>query len=175
MKNDLFLKYLNGKSEFIPLELIPSTKLTIKESLDIYRNGYFSRLTDVLGEHFEACWKILGDQLFLSICNDYILKHPSSEWNINRYGKLFPSVLASNPVSENYPFLNNLAEFEWNKQNLFHEKDDLGLPATASTSMNENSKLEFVSSIHIGASPYNIPEIFNSAKNNKEFLLKAIP
>lgn len=170
MKTNLFLKYITGESEFVPLELIPPKKLTDQECMDIYRNGYFARLSEVLGEHFCACWKILGDESFQDICTEYILNHPSSEWNINRYGKAFPAMINSNFATEDYPFIGDLASLEWNKQNLFHKKDDLGLTPeeVQKLGLGETAKIKLVSSMLIGTSIYNIPAIYNSARANED-------
>jgi hypothetical protein len=169
MKTNLFLKYITGESEFVPLELIPPKNLTALECMDIYRNGYFARLSEVLGEHFGACWKILGDETFQDICTEYILNHPSSEWNINRYGKSFPAMINSNFAVEDYPFIGDLAILEWNKQSLFHKKDDEGLNAEEGQKLglNENAKIKLVSSMQIGTSIFNIPTIYSAAKSNE--------
>lgn len=167
MKINLFLKYLTGSSEFLPLELIPAKKLTTKESMDIYLNGYIARLTEVLGEHFQCCWKILGDETFMEICAEYIKKHPSTEWNINRYGKAFPALLASHSAIEDYPFLADLATLEWRKQDLFHKKDFKGLAPDKVPPLNEKSRIKLVSSLEIGTSAFNLPAIFTAAKSEE--------
>ena len=40
-------------------------KLTPAEAVGVYRNGYPARLSEALGETFEACWRMLGDMNFL--------------------------------------------------------------------------------------------------------------
>jgi hypothetical protein len=163
-----FINYITGASELLPLTLVPAKKLTLNESLDIYRHGYFARLTEVLGEHFAACWKILGDENFQHLCSEYIKTHPSTEWNINRYGKSFPTMLATHLITEDYPFIAKLAALEWNKQNLFHQADDLGLSPNEIHALLENSKIKLVSSLQLATSEYNIPVILAAANNNND-------
>jgi hypothetical protein len=170
VKTNLFLQYITGGSEFLPLELIPPKNMSVKECMDIYLNAYFARLTEVLREHFCACKKIVGEESFMDICAEYILNHPSCEWNINRYGKSFPSMISSNFVAEDFPYIADLATLEWSKQILFHKKDDIGLTPeeVQKIGMTENSKLKLVSSIEIGTSVYNIPAIFTSTFDDDE-------
>ena len=72
-------------------------KLTAAEAVDVYRGGYPARLTEALGETFEACWRVLGDEDFFAAARDYIARMPSLPHNLSDYGEDFPEFLESRP------------------------------------------------------------------------------
>lgn len=167
MKQQQFLKYIIGESKATLLEMVPAKKLTLKESLDIYQQGYLARLTEMLGEHYQACWQVLGDEHFLKACQEFISQNPSQEWNLNRYGKDFAKFLAQQSYNKDYPFLSELAQLEWHKQVLFHQADQVGLTSTEieAQEFTENSRLELVSSVILGQSNFAIMQIYTAALN----------
>lgn len=93
-------------------------RLSPKAALAVYRDGYFARLTEALGETYEGTWSVLGDEGFFAACRDYIVKNKSSFYNLSDYGRDFGRSLKS----REFPFLGELADFEWSFKNLFHEK-----------------------------------------------------
>ena len=56
--------------------IIPGGNLSTQEALEVYLNGYPARLTDALGQVYEAVWPVLGDEEFFRVCREYILKYP---------------------------------------------------------------------------------------------------
>jgi hypothetical protein len=105
-------------------------RLTPSAALDVYRKGYTARLTEALGETYEACWRVLGDEDFLSVCADYAARTPSLSHNLSDYGGLFPGYLESRADLAHAPFLGDLARFEWAFKELFHRAPHAGLPAS---------------------------------------------
>ena len=70
-------------------------KLSAAEAVDVYRGGYPARLTDALGETYETCWRVLGDEGFFAAAQTYISRHPSRSHNLSDYGEAFPEFLES--------------------------------------------------------------------------------
>jgi hypothetical protein len=97
-------------------------RLTAAEAVDVYRRGYPARLTEALGETFEACWRVLGDEDFFAAARDYIARTPSLTHNLSDYGAGFPEFLESRPEAGRAPFLGDLARLEWTYKDLFHAR-----------------------------------------------------
>jgi hypothetical protein len=97
-------------------------KLSAAESVAVYRDGYPARLTEALGETYECCWRVLGDDDFMAAAKDYIARTPSSSYNLSDYGEDFPEFLESRPDAEDAPFIGDLARYEWAFKELFHLK-----------------------------------------------------
>lgn len=96
-------------------------RLSPREAVDVYRRGYPARMTEALGETFEACWRVLGDADFLKDCAAYARSVPSVTHNLSDYGRTFPAFLLKRHRSH-APFIADLALLEWEFKNLFHEK-----------------------------------------------------
>jgi hypothetical protein len=104
--------------------------LTAAEAVDVYRGGYPARLTEALGETFEGCWRVLGDEDFFAAAKDFIARTPSLTHNLSDYGAGFPEFLESRPDAEHAPFIGDLARFEWAFKDLFHAKPHAVLDAS---------------------------------------------
>jgi hypothetical protein len=106
-----------------PNELSPQMKtigaLSSKEVLGLYRNDYRFRMAQALGETYETCWCLLGDDVFFDMAFKYIWQHPSSFFNLSNYGKNFPQFLQQEGTDDNELLL-AMATFELNFWNLFH-------------------------------------------------------
>src|SRR5688572_29447575 len=73
--------YLSKKNpEELLHEIIPGGSLDVKGALGVYQNGYPARLTEQLGETFEAVWWVLGDEDFLTVCRTYIAENGSQSY-----------------------------------------------------------------------------------------------
>lgn len=108
--------------------------LTAAQAVDVYRGGYPARLTEALGETFEACWRVLGDADFFAVVRAFIAIAPSTSYNLSDYGASFPDFVEGQAfnslnLSSDAPFLGDLARYEWEFKNLFHEKPHAGLDA----------------------------------------------
>jgi hypothetical protein len=95
-------------------------KLSAAGAVEVYRRGYPARLTEALGETFEACWRVMGDADFLAACAEYVARTPSRSYNLSDYGETFPDFLALRADETAAPFLGDLARFEWAFKELFH-------------------------------------------------------
>lgn len=124
--------------------------LTAAEAVDVYRRGYPARLTEALGETFEACWRVLGDEDFFAACRDFIARTPSQSHNLSDYGAAFPEFLESRPESDAAAFLGDLARYEWTFKELFHEKPHASLSAQAlAAKVRPNSTLRFGGAVRL--------------------------
>lgn len=124
-------------------------KLSAREAVDVYRRGYPARLSEALGETFEACWRVLGDEDFLKACENYARSVPSRSHNLSDYGRSFPAFLKKR-FGREAPFIEDLAMLEWEYKELFHRAPHVPLPATVlAESVENNSALEFGSAVRL--------------------------
>lgn len=122
-------------------------KLSAAEAVDVYRGGYPARMTEALGETFEACWRILGDEAFLMACRVYARSTPSKSHNLSDYGSSFPDFLLARFRGE-APFIGDLARLEWSFKELFHAAPHAGLaPVNLSVAVKNDSILIFGSAV----------------------------
>ncbi|MAF76919.1 MAG: hypothetical protein CME63_09515 [Halobacteriovoraceae bacterium] len=128
---NLFLKKINGAisdEASLDLSLKGAGTLSQIDALRVYRQDYILRLTEVLGDQYSACWKVVGDDDFLRACESYIHENPSSFKSLSLYGNDFPYFLDQR-LREDYPFILQLGLYERSFYQLFHcrprEKQDL--------------------------------------------------
>jgi hypothetical protein len=118
--------------------------LTAAAAVDVYRGGYPARLTEALGETFEACWRVLGDEAFFAAAKDFLTRTPSLTYNLSDYGEGFPEFLESRPDAEDAPFIGDLARYEWAFKGVFHEAPRAALdPAVLAAKARPDSVLRF--------------------------------
>ncbi|EPZ50179.1 PF09836 family protein [Bacteriovorax sp. BAL6_X] len=119
-----FLKGVIAKdiSEDIMTEMIPIGELSNEQVLEVYQNDYRARLQEVIGDNYETCWFVLGDEDFLDISLSYVESRPSEFTNLLHYGDDFPDFITSR-VKE-FSFIKDLAEFEKTFWHLFHQEDN---------------------------------------------------
>ncbi|MFG1500940.1 DNA-binding domain-containing protein [Halobacteriovorax sp. XZX-3] len=119
-----FLKGVLSKdiSHDIMNEMIPIGELSNEQVMEVYQNDYRARLQEVIGDNFETCWFVIGDDDFLDISLAYVESRPSEFTNLLHYGDDFPEFISSR-VKE-VSFIRELAEFEKRFWNLFHQRDN---------------------------------------------------
>ena len=90
----------------------PSSKLSSLERLEIYRRSYHARLIECLADDYPVLQESLGDETFDDLCRAYIARHPSTEPNLNGFGRHLPSFCREHALP--YPaFASALAILEW--------------------------------------------------------------
>lgn len=109
-------------SEELIDNIIPVGKLNIQGVLDVYKRDYIARLTEAIGETFETTWAVLGDEDFLKLCGQYISQTPSEFRELGEYSRGFAEFLKKMPF-EDYPFLNDLLDYELAFWELFHREN----------------------------------------------------
>jgi hypothetical protein len=114
--------------------------------VEVYRRAYPARMSEALGETYEACWRALGDEDFLAACAEYARRSPSRSHDLGDYGRTFPSFL-SRRFGEIAPWIADLGRLCWEFARLFHEKTQRGLSAAElAASIRPSSRLRLVAS-----------------------------
>jgi hypothetical protein len=149
-------------------------KLTAEEAVDVYRGGYPARLTEALGETFEACWRVLGDEDFFAAAKDYIARVPSLTHNLADYGASFPEFLECRPDAETAPFIGDLARFEWAYKELFHAKAHEPLaPALLAAKARPEAVFKFGGAVRLMAVRYRVYGLWKRNRSNDAPLKKS--
>jgi hypothetical protein len=129
--------------------IAPGGTLSLQGALDVYRTGYVVRLTEAMGETFEAVWSAVGDETFFRLCRSYILANPSLSYNLSDYGEGFPAFLKKGPEATAFPFLEELARFEWAFKDLFHAAEHVHAQSTALSRLGPGTVLGFGSAVRL--------------------------
>ncbi|MCY4420866.1 MAG: DNA-binding domain-containing protein [Gammaproteobacteria bacterium] len=73
--------------------VLPSEKLTPLERISVYADMYFWRFIDIMSEEYPTVEHLLGVERFAQVVRDYITRHPSTYYNLNRLSVKFPQYL----------------------------------------------------------------------------------
>ncbi len=144
------------------LAVTPGKDLTTLEALEVYRHGYIVRLTEALGETFEAVWWISGDEEFFRLAKSFILSYPSRTYNLSSYGEEFADFLQEERPFPDLPFLPDLARFEWMFKNIFHTRQHVSVSPKTIQDLAQQGTIHFRfgSSVRIFSSPYAVYDIW---------------
>ena len=79
----------------------------------IYRNAYWARLVECLGNDFPALKALAGDQAFDRLARAYIAKHPSQHPSVRWVGRKLAEFLAVEAPYRDDPWFADMARFDW--------------------------------------------------------------
>ncbi len=97
--------------------------------LGVYSSMYFFRLLDCLVEDFPALHAVLGHEDFHRLARDYLTVHPSRHPSLRRLGGALAGFLDTHSLSQERPYLGDLARFEWALLDAFDAADAPPLPS----------------------------------------------
>ncbi len=109
-----FQHYVLGEVEAEPAiaaAVLDQFGLPARDRLAIYHHAYRARIREALAEAFGKTWTYLGDDMFEQLVGGYLAAHPSQERNLRWYGAGFADYLVQ--ALPDYPFVAELARFEW--------------------------------------------------------------
>lgn len=98
-------------------DILPALRGNARESADtmfgVYRNAYWARLVEALGNDFPGLKALMGDQAFDRMARAYIAKHPSTHPSIRWAGRTLAEFLACEAPYRDDPWLGDMARFDW--------------------------------------------------------------
>ncbi len=97
----------------------PSSEESLLDRLAIYHHGYFARLEECLADDYPALKYALGEEAFSDMCRSYVKAHPSSEPNLNGYGRSLSSFIRGLDL-DTASFLSELTRLEWASVEVLH-------------------------------------------------------
>jgi hypothetical protein len=81
--------------------------------LQVYRHAYRARLTEALRTNFPVLHRVLGDDAFAELAQDYLAERPSRRPSIRWFGDGLVDHLRRHPDRVSHPALVDLARMEW--------------------------------------------------------------
>ena len=152
--------------------IIAGGSLSSETALEVYRTGHIVRLTEALGETFEALWWVAGDDDYFCLAKEFLLAHPSTTYNLSDFGELFPAFLAARQPFSDLPFLADLARFEWAFKEVFHLPSHTSLTPDQfqQHSLSGNLRFVFAPSVRLFHSPYSVYEIWKRRGTEQQSL-----
>ncbi len=168
-----FQKYIFLDENHSDLNKIIKPGGTIKtniDALDIHKRGYVVSLSEMLGDEYESCWWVLGDEVFFNLCEKFVLKYPSKTYNLMFYGFEFPNFLNDSGYSEEAPFLFELAKFEQVNTATFHMKqhETYSQEQLQVIFQDPDQNMKFAESTQVFTSDYSVYSLWMHVKKNSD-------
>lgn len=92
--------------------ILPSKTLTPAERVDIYHGMYLLRMVDALKADYPALEHFLGEDNFRKLVRDYVQRHPSVSYTLNRLGDRLPEFVRQASGLPRREFCHELARLE---------------------------------------------------------------
>ncbi len=73
--------------------VLPSSELTPLERISVYADMYFWRFIEIMSGEYPTVEHLLGEECFQRVVRDYVTRHPSTYYNLNRLSTKFPHYL----------------------------------------------------------------------------------
>jgi len=169
-----FANHIYNKKDSKIFPIINSKKISVDKRLDIYRNNIFGSFDDCLEMTYKITKKIVGDDYFSYLCDEYKKQYKSDSGNLEDYGEFFPQLIKELEKKHKLAYLSDIANLEWRFNLAYFSKDitDIDLEKLQSLNEEEFMQLEFClnPSCHLIASNYPIYSIWqqNIKRNSKE-------
>jgi len=164
-----FEAYVKGEKSDIAELVVTDDKGDALKRLDIYRYAYQKRLVDILMNDYVSIYKILGTEAFFEMAKDYLQVYPSTSFTVRHFGQHLAAYFFAKKTYADYPYLSQLADFEWAKATVFDAPDTPvlslsqleNIPLTAW----EDATFSFIPAMKRLLYDYNIPQIWQSLKD----------
>lgn len=92
----------------------PATEVVAPTAhLAIYRNNIRKNFVAALSDIYPLLLKLLGKDYFTQVAKEYVQYYPCRSSNLHDYGEYLPEFIGQFPVLDNFPYLIDIARFEW--------------------------------------------------------------
>lgn len=115
-----FAQFINSGAGKDFAQTIRENGLSGEHRLTIYHRGVSIGFREALGGVYQVVKKLVGEEFFNHVAEQYSRKHPSCTGNVHDFGQAFPQFLATFPGLESLPYLPDVARFEWLYHAVFH-------------------------------------------------------
>ncbi|MCK5478138.1 MAG: putative DNA-binding domain-containing protein [Methylococcales bacterium] len=88
-------------------------------AVEIYKNAYQRRLIETLQSDYPMLEKLLGTESFDKLAVKYMTELPSSSFTLRNFGQHLSTFLKKETVYQHYPYLAEMADFEWQLTDVF--------------------------------------------------------
>ncbi len=129
----------------IAAAIVDAPPLPTLERLGIYRNGYRVRLIEALDDTYPMLHAVLGDEVFVALCHEFIAAQPSVHRSIRWYGGELAQFMERHAPYAGQPILAELALLEWTLTEVFDSADATPVPRAALAAIDPSawSELQF--------------------------------
>lgn len=160
-------RYTSPTNSF--LEVIASDKTPATDRLDIYAEGYFSRILDCLSETFSRTKKAVGEDFFTMLAAEYLKAYPSMFNSIDEVGRYFPKFL-NEMDDERIPlWIPDIANLEWNWIEAFYAPEvSIDSNWKEILAANPAVRLKVNPSVCFISSQYTLDELLQQLDNDKD-------
>ncbi len=169
--HEQFERYLKGEDTPITDKVITDEKGDATERMNIYRDAYSLRLIDILYGDFPTIYEILGTDSFVEMAKKYLATYPSTSFTVRHFGQYLAKFLSETKPYADYPYLWQMADFEWAKGTVFDAPDTDIFTLEQLVNIPENAweiaTFEFIPAMTRLVYDYNIPQIWLSVHNDK--------
>ena len=141
------------------------SKITKNKSLEIYRSNYLSSLIDSLSDTYNACEKLLGEEVFQSICLAYIKQKSSKSSLLSDYGENFSNFIEESSLAQEIPFTSDLVSYEWKLKDVILNEFDTEDSNLMNNSFDPKDTLCLKNHAVLFQSSFPISEIWQSLTN----------
>lgn len=114
----------------MPEGIIGPDGLPAPKRFSVYRNNVLVSLIEALTQNFPSIVAMVGEPYFKALAHVYVEDNPPQSPIMMWYGEAFPNFLQTfEPLAE-YPYLSDLARFEWHWLQAYHAADEPVFDAT---------------------------------------------
>lgn len=110
--------------------------------LQIYKDNIIVILAQSLKSYYPLIYKLIGDNAFNHLAREYIKHYPSRSSNLHDYGEYLSDFIQSLPYLDNYPYLPEVAKFEWACHTIYFAAD------AEQFHLDHNNYLEMYGTLH---------------------------
>ncbi len=103
------LRYIRGTPTMPP-----------EQHFAVYKSSTMGALQKGLKEIYPVCFRLVGEEFFISMVNDYIALTPSMSPDLGDFGKTLPEFIAEFSPALTIPYLPDIARLEWAWHRLQH-------------------------------------------------------
>ncbi len=143
-----------------------------EERMNLYADAYVVRLVKALEVAFPGLWGLVGDEQFWGLCRDYIAAHPSTFRSIRWFGDKLAEFLFTTPPYDEYPFVGEMAAFEWAQGLVFDAADTKPLSETDLMQVPPEKwgllTFSFTPAMRLLDLHWNVPAIWQALKRDEE-------
>jgi len=114
-------------SERLSAVVLPSHSMTSAERVGVYHGMYLMRMEEALETDYPVIRYHLGDHQFGHLVREYVQRHPSTSYTLNRLGDHLPQFFLDQPEWHDAAFLHDLARLELAMTEVFDEEESSAL------------------------------------------------
>jgi hypothetical protein len=114
-------------SDLLEEVVLPSHSMTSVERIGVYHGMYLMRMEEALETDYPVIRYHLGDHQFSHLVREYVQRHPSTSYTLNRLGDHLPQFFLDESDWPQAAFLHDLARLELAMTEVFDELESLVL------------------------------------------------